>query len=314
MDRLIKVFILMSFGAALLGSAAPGLAQTDDRAISNLFSQNADAVVLIGAADRSGKNSRAGTGFVITPDGFIVTNYHLLDKAKRIVIKLKNNTGYLKVKIVAIDTINDIALIKISGKNLSTVKLGDSDSVKVGQRVVTIGNPLGLAETVSDGLISSLRNTSKGVGLLQISVPLSPGSSGGPLFNLAGEVVGVTVASHPKGQNLNFAVPINAVKPLLRKTSYARYLKKSLGAKLIRNVPPPGLKQSDDSLKENNSAKVYIVQSGDTLFGIAKRSRTLVAELMRLNGLSDSKIYTGQKIRLPVVSSSDKMLAPSPTP
>lgn len=299
MNRITKVLVLVSFGAALLCSAAPGHAQADDRVISNLFSRNADAVVLIGAVGQSGKDSKAGTGFVITPDGFIVTNYHLLDKAKRVIIKLKNNTGYLKVKIVAVDIANDIVLIKVSGKKLSTVKLGDSDSVKVGQRVVTIGNPLGLAETVSDGLISSLRNTSKGVGLLQISVPLSPGSSGGPLFDLDGEVVGVTVASHPKGQNLNFAVPINVVKPLLKKTSYARYLKESLGERLAYKKSRSLTKSSSLPLKENPAAKTYKVREGDTLFSIAKNFRISVEELIRVNHLADTKIYAGQTLRIP---------------
>jgi serine protease Do len=96
------------------------------------------------------------------------------------------------------------------------VRLGDSDLVQVGERVVAIGNPRGLEQTVTDGLISAIRDTGKGYKLFQMSVPISTGSSGGPLFNMAGEAIGITAAYLEGGQNLNFAIPINYGLALLQ--------------------------------------------------------------------------------------------------
>jgi S1-C subfamily serine protease len=96
------------------------------------------------------------------------------------------------------------------------VRLGNSDPVQVGERVVAIGNPRGLEQTVTDGLISAIRDTGKGYKLFQMSVPISTGSSGGPLFNMAGEAIGITAAYLEGGQNLNFAIPINYGLALLQ--------------------------------------------------------------------------------------------------
>lgn len=239
-----------------------------------IFNEQVDSIVVIGAMDK--KQSRLGSGFIVDEDGLIVTNAHLTGGAKKIVIKLHKSAVYHQASLVAIDRAKDIAILKVDLPNLKPVKLGNSNKVQIGERVVSIGNPLGLESTISDGLISSWRTVKGGLKVLQISVPLSQGSSGGPLFNLKGEVIGVTMGSYLKGQNLNFAVPINDVKPLLSKSNLNR----------LRSALAQG-------------KNVYTVQSKDTLYKIARRFHTTVLELMKLNGLHDTRIRRGQKIKIP---------------
>src|SRR3989338_2444061 len=198
------------------------LAADKDTVITNIFKRQADSIVVVGVIGKRKKGDRAGSGFFISEDGLILTNYHLIKKARRLFVKLRNDTVYTRVKVVNVDVPRDIAVLKIDDKGVGQgparpVKLGDSDKVAIGQRVVAIGNPLGLENTVSDGLISAIRPAEQGIKLLQVSVPLSNGSSGGPLFNLQGEVIGVVAASLQKGQSLNFAIPINSVKPRLQR-------------------------------------------------------------------------------------------------
>ena len=143
----------------------------------------------------------------------IITNSHVISGGGAISIKfIADNRVYSNVQIVKDNTIRDLALLKINGAgNFIPVVLGDSDLVSVGERVVAIGNPKGLENTVSDGLVSAVRDMN-GTKLIQISAPISPGSSGGALFNMNGEVIGITSSSFDEGQNLNFAVAINHAK------------------------------------------------------------------------------------------------------
>ena len=249
--------------------------QQPELSVEKIFNEHVDSIVVIGAMDK--KQSRMGSGFIVDESGLIVTNAHLTVGAKKIVVKLHKSAIYHQARLVTIDRGKDIAILKIDVPNLKPVKLGNSNKVQIGERVVSIGNPLGLESTISDGLISSWRTVKGGLKVLQISVPLSQGSSGGPLFNLQGEVIGVTMGSYLKGQNLNFAVPINDVKPLLSKSNLNR----------LRSALTQG-------------KNVYTVQSKDTLTKIARRFHITVLDLMKLNGLKDTRIRRGQKIKVPV--------------
>ena len=249
--------------------------QQPELSTEKIFNEHVDSIVVIGAMDK--KQSRSGSGFIVDQDGLIVTNAHLTVGAKKIVVKLHKSAIYHQARLVTIDRGKDIAILKIDVPNLKPVKLGNSNKVQIGERVVSIGNPLGLESTISDGLISSWRTVKGGLKVLQISVPLSQGSSGGPLFNLQVDVIGVTMGSYLKGQNLNFAVPINDVKPLLSKSNLNR----------LRSALTQG-------------KNVYTVQSKDTLTKIARRFHITVLDLMKLNGLKDTRIRRGQKIKVPV--------------
>ena len=172
-----------------------------------------DRVVYIEAETADG--TIIGTGFIISSDGKILTNYHVIEGATSGTATLSNNSkynidyvlGYSKPKDFGD---KDLAVIKINATNLPVCTLGDSDRIQVGDKVVTIGNPLGIQNVVSEGIISKIWET----GLIQITAPISPGNSGGPLFNMDGEVIGINTFQYAKGQNLNVALPINWLKSL----------------------------------------------------------------------------------------------------
>jgi hypothetical protein len=185
------------------------------KSIPEIVKEQADGVVFLRVTTKDGER-RLGTGFVVRKTGEILTNFHLVEGAKSMTVKLRNEEVYDEVTLLEADARRDVALIKVRGWNLPVVRLGNSDLVQVGERVVAIGNPRGLEQTVADGLISAIRDTGKGYKLFQMSVPISTGSSGGPLFNMTGEAIGITAAYLEGGQNLNFAIPINYGLALLQ--------------------------------------------------------------------------------------------------
>ena len=160
-----------------------------------------------------------GSGFVLSEDGFVVTNNHVIQKAESISVRLADGREFA-AEIVGADPSTDVALLRLRGKlgTLPTVYLGDSDGLSVGDWVVAIGNPFGLDHSVAHGMISAKERVI-GVGefddFIQTDALINPGNSGGPLFNMRGEVVGVTTAIISQGQGIGFAVPINMVKDLL---------------------------------------------------------------------------------------------------
>jgi len=143
-----------------------------------------------------------------------VTNYHVIKDGTSALVKLPNGSFFVVDGVLASDKDRDVAIIKVHGNDFRTLILGDSSRLQVGEEVVAIGNPLSLESTVSNGIVSGIRSD-EGRRILQITTPISHGSSGGPLFNMFGQVVGITSAALVGGENLNFAVPINDVKKLL---------------------------------------------------------------------------------------------------
>jgi len=184
--------------------------------VPELVKAMSPAVVYIGNVNARGEVTSFGSGFVVDPTGIIVTNYHVIDGASDLQVKMKDGEIYDRTEVLEYDQRRDIAVIKIRAfKSLPTVALADKE-VEAGEDAVAIGNPKGLEHTVSAGIVSAFRQAD-GYRLIQISVPISPGSSGGPLFNLEGKVIGITSAGvvAEGAQNLNFAVPIAYVKPLV---------------------------------------------------------------------------------------------------
>jgi serine protease Do len=165
-----------------------------------------------------------GSGVIISPDGEILTNHHVIEGFRgaqdpAITVKLSDGRE-MKAKVVGKDKELDIALIKIEAAHLPFAKLGDSDTTKVGEWVVAIGNPLGLEHTVTQGIISAKGRSARELGggfgaFLQTDAAINRGNSGGPLLNLRGEVVGINTAIRPDGQNIGFAVPVASVKRIL---------------------------------------------------------------------------------------------------
>lgn len=163
--------------------------------------------------------AKVGTGFILHENGLIATNLHVIEGESNVRVRLyKDQTEYKATSIAAYDKSHDLALIRISAnRKLPTIQLGDSSIVSAGDQVYAIGNPLGVFDySITDGLISAVRPITEELTILQISAAISQGSSGGPLFNQYGEVIGVTTAIITQGQAINLAVPANYLRPLLR--------------------------------------------------------------------------------------------------
>jgi serine protease Do len=159
-----------------------------------------------------------GSGFIISADGYLFTNNHVVEKADEIMVRLSDEHEY-KAKVVGTDPTIDIALLKIEPEGtLPVAKIGDSNGLRVGDWVIAIGNPFGLSQTVTAGIVSA-KGRLIGAGpydnFIQTDASINPGNSGGPLFNLAGEVVGINTAIVAQGQGIGFAIPVNMAKDVL---------------------------------------------------------------------------------------------------
>ncbi|MCS3466559.1 serine protease Do [Pseudomonas sp. JUb42] len=167
-----------------------------------------------GGGDRQREAQSLGSGFIISADGYILTNNHVIDGADEIIVRLSDRNE-LKAKLVGTDPRTDVAVLKIDGKDLPTVKLGNSDKLKVGEWVLAIGSPFGFDHSATKGIVSakgrSLPNDTY-VPFIQTDVAINPGNSGGPLFNMAGEVVGINSQIFTRSggfMGLSFAIPID---------------------------------------------------------------------------------------------------------
>jgi serine protease Do len=167
---------------------------------------------------RKYKMQGQGSGVVINQDGTILTNNHVVDGANEIIVTLTDKKEH-KAKVVGRDPKTDLAVIKMDGKGpFKAAALGDSDAARVGEWVLAIGNPFGLSNTVTSGIVSA-KGRVIGAGpyddFIQTDAPINPGNSGGPLFNMKGEVIAINTAIIPNGQGIGFAIPINTAKTLL---------------------------------------------------------------------------------------------------
>jgi S1-C subfamily serine protease len=196
------------FGASAF---AQNQAQKSPREIAR---EQSKAIVIIEALDERGSVTGQGSGFIVTPQGAVVTNLHVVQGASSLRVKLPSGDAYKTSDLIDVDDAKDIAIIKIKGFKLPVVTLGDSDKAETGEAIVAISSPEGLVNSISTGVISGVRrfDTHR---VFQISAPISQGSSGGALFNSNGEVIGVITYLLKSGQNLNFAVPINYARGMI---------------------------------------------------------------------------------------------------
>ncbi|MGA2923796.1 MAG: trypsin-like peptidase domain-containing protein [Candidatus Sulfotelmatobacter sp.] len=184
--------------------------------VADVVKRSSDAVVLIVISNSAGQETALGSGFLVSADGEIVTNYHVIKDANSAIVKLSNGAFFPVNGVLVSDANKDLAIIKVSGKNLPFLTLGDIDNLHVGDHVVAIGSPLGLEGTASDGIVSALRDVASRK-WIQTTAPVSHGNSGGPLLDMNDRVVGVITwgVNLELGQNLNFAAPCSGVKELL---------------------------------------------------------------------------------------------------
>ncbi|HWP57719.1 MAG TPA: Do family serine endopeptidase [Candidatus Acidoferrales bacterium] len=208
-----------------------------------------------------------GSGFIIAPDGLILTNYHVVENAEKITVQLSDKRAF-EAKVVGKDQKTDVALIKIDAKgSLPTAPLGDSDQLEVGEWVLAMGNPFGLDNSVTSGIVSA-KGRHIGAGpydsFIQTDAPINPGNSGGPLVNLRGEVIGINMAivSQTGGNiGIGFATPINLVKDFLPQLKTAGKVTRGWVGLAIQPLTPE-MAQSLGLEKPQGALVVEVVKSG----------------------------------------------------
>lgn len=202
---LVKIFF---YGLLFIKILFPTISHADAEV---LFKENSKAVVVVMAYDFAHDPIAQGSGFVVRQDGVIVTNYHVINKATYIAIKVRGKV--LEVEgLLYIDRENDLVIIKAKANDLPVVRLGDVDEMNIGEKVYVISSPKGYENTISEGILSGIRVADHKGKILQITAPISKGSSGAPVFNKNGDVVGVVTFLIKEAQNLNFAMPVNLLR------------------------------------------------------------------------------------------------------
>jgi serine protease Do len=277
-----------------------------------------------GAPAPRGPQRRAGqgSGFIIDSNGTILTNYHVVDGADKIVATLSDGQSY-DAKVIGKDQKSDIAVIKIdAGRELPAVSLGDSDRLEVGEWVMAIGNPFGLDHTVTSGIVSAKgRNigASPYDNFIQTDASINPGNSGGPLINLRGEVVGVTTAifSQSGGGNIGigFAIPANSVRELLPQLrEKGKVVRGFIGASIQKVTPEIadtlGLKQARGALVANlvkgGPAERAGIKAGDV---IVEFDRKEIKDSVDLP-IQVARVAPGSSVQLKVLRESKELTLP----
>jgi serine protease Do len=240
----------------------------ENSAITEVVKQVGPSVVSISTQSSSigffgrQQQSSAGTGIVLTEDGLILTNKHVIENTDEVTVVTSDGKEYQGAKVVARDPLNDIAFIRINAKGLKPAELGDSSALVVGQRVLALGNALGrFQNTATEGIVSGLGRPLADVegfggldNLIQTDAAINPGNSGGPLVNLAGQVVGINTAVAGGAQNIGFAIPVNEVQAAIESVkSQGRVVRPYLGVRYVMITPELAQR---NNLKTNEGAYI----------------------------------------------------------
>jgi S1-C subfamily serine protease len=258
----------------------------------------------------------AGSGVIFTPDGYVLTNAHVVDGARSITVLLADGHD-VPGEVIGSDLETDVAVVRISppaGLPLPSAQLGDSDRLRVGQLVVAIGSPAGLQSTVTAGIISALHRTLPSYGgrmvedIIQTDAPINPGNSGGPLVNSAGEVIGLNVAMLQQTQGLSFAIPVNTVKWIASRLMRDGAVRRARLGIAGQNVPlPPATRQALGMTREGSIEVLQVVpgspaeragiQPGDRIFRLDDRPVDTVEDLRKYL----ERLGEGSRVRVGVL-------------
>ncbi len=227
--------------------------------------------------EREYKSTSLGSGFIVSSDGYIVTNDHVIRNADEINVKLYDKKTY-SARIVGRDPKTDVAVIKINATGLKPLKLGDSNKIKIGQWAIAVGNPFGLNGTLTVGVISAKGRSNLGIetyeDFIQTDASINPGNSGGPLLNIYGEVIGINTAIVASGQGIGFAIPISMAKNIIDQIISKGTIERSWLGVGIQKLTPElaesmGLKRAEgvlvNRIYENSPAEKAGIKEGDVV-------------------------------------------------
>lgn len=218
MSRLPLLLVVLNLSAIVpaRGAEPAASAKTDKSpSVEELAKKVRPSIVVIRIGGRDGRQAGLGTGFVVSADGLIATNRHVLGEGRPLRVETADGKSHNVKAIHAADRKLDLAILRIDAKNLTPLELGDSTKLKEGQAVVAVGNPHGLRDSVVSGVVSGLRTIDERP-MIQVAIPIEPGNSGSPLLDMNGRVHGILTIKSLVTPNLGFAVAINALKPLLK--------------------------------------------------------------------------------------------------
>lgn len=242
------------------------------------------SVVLLTMEDSNGRPVSTASGFFVRED-LVVTNFHAVREGVQGHVKLVGSRGtYVIAGVASMDQGKDLAVLRVTGTKAPSLRLGSDRDVRVGDRIYAVGNPMGLEGTFSDGIVSAIRNVGARR-LLQITAPISPGSSGGPVLNESGLVIGIAVGTFAEGQNLNFAIPVADLGPLLANVGGLSPLPGRAIAKPGLNVPKGGPAKPVPSDSKDSKERM-VKQVGDVI--AATKSYRLALE--RVLGIYESDL------------------------
>jgi serine protease Do len=277
------------------GNSISGTATSDGLTPGQVYAQNRKSVVAISNQvttniwGQVSKTASSGSGFILSEDGYIVTNYHVVEGASKLTVILSDGTEYT-AKLIGYEDRNDVALLKVDATGLPAVKIGSSNDLIVGDQVVAIGNPLGqLTNTLTVGYISAKdRNvTTDGsiINMLQTDAAINPGNSGGPLFNMKGEVIGITTAKYSgitssgaSIEGIGFAVPTDDVMGMLGELmEYGFISAPYIG--IIIDQRADGIGVYISSIEKGTPAATAGLRAGDILVGLGEYEVKSVSDL-----------------------------------
>lgn len=261
-----------------------------------------------------------GSGIIIDPKGFIITNNHVIEGAEKIQATLASG-DVLPGKLVGACVSDDIAIVKVDGKNLPTAELGDSDELRVGQTVFAIGNPFGLAggPTVTKGVISAVKRSirsERGLieNLVQTDASINPGNSGGPLVDIRGRVVAINTAIVPFAQGIGFAIPVNSAKRCATEIiTHGRVIRPWLGVSGLSLTPeiasyynlPVEKGALITEVMPHSPAEKAEMERGDIIIGFGDKAINSVEDLVK--EIQKKKI--GEKARVLMLRDGEKWIA-----
>ncbi|HZS35520.1 MAG TPA: trypsin-like peptidase domain-containing protein [Polyangia bacterium] len=268
-------------------------------AVIHVVERVGPAVVSIHQGTDPGRRRGSGSGVVFTPDGYILTNAHVVDRAERLEVTLTDGSSHV-ARVVGVDRATDLAVIR-SDRELPFAELGASASLRVGQLVVAIGNPLGFSSTVSAGVVSALGRTMRAQGgraldnVIQSDVALNPGNSGGPLCDSRGRVIGINTAMILGAQGISFSVPVDTAKWVLGQLMTLGRVRRSYLGVSAQTRPIPRALARHHALAAESGVELTAVEprgpahraglrDGDIVFAAGGKPIGSIDELQRLLG------------------------------